>query len=97
MHPYQNLVIRLDVSLDQREMVKRIYIVLIGNGSEQATIFRRDFCFGYPADQTFFVKPVFDEIGNRDNLQTMPFGKDPELRHSGTRSILVHDLTDYPG
>ena len=59
----------------------------------------RDAGLGDPLDVLLVLAAVFDQVGDRDQRQTMLVGKDPELVGLRHRAFvfLADDLADRPG
>src|SRR5213078_5136398 len=50
-----------------------------------------------PFDELLVPAPVLDQVGDRDELQSVPFAVRDQVVDPGHRPVLVHDLADDPG
>src|SRR5437867_8168233 len=96
MHADQDLVVRFDRALDQRDMGAVIQVVFEDIRDEVAKG-RRELGLCHLVDEGLPLHPVLDQVLDRDQLEMVPLGDLLELRHTGHGPVVVHDLAQNAG
>ncbi len=87
-----------DIAADQCHMLDLVVDIGVADGTE-LTVAGRDARLGDPLHMFLVLAAVFDEIGDRDQGQTVLVGEDPQFVGLGHRALilLADDLADRPG
>ena len=93
MDTHQDRLLRIDFPFDQRNVLLFVDLVLENEGAKLSNV-QRQACFGYRSHQHLALHAVMDEVLDGDDLETETVRKFHQLRHSGHRSVVVHDFAD---
>ena len=95
MNPNQNRLIGLPLPFDQSDMIQTVARLTERNQLEVSPLGRHIHHLA-SFDNRLRTQTIGDDIRNRDDLHSVLLGYLHQVRHTGHRSILVHDLDQRP-
>ena len=97
MHPHEHRARRLQIALDQRDVLhagQHVGVHLQAEVAGEAGVQRaRDVAL----DQLVVAQPVRDQIGDLGDLEAVALGEGDQIRQARHGAVVVHDLADHAG
>ena len=91
--PDEHVLLALDGSLDQGQVLLAVQQRLVGIGGEVAPAGDRG--LGDPLDQLLALAPVPDQVGDGDERQAVGGGEPLQLGQAGHLALVVDDLAQH--